>query len=305
MMKISASGASHHSSVCRAFDCYYRIRAKYDIYSSYLKLHVRWLYSAFGLTPVTYYTKLLEFTTLLPACNPNYLGYKRCLRIILIILGCLLSDAVLAGPWVNGELISPDKTNLSTRDFLRFYNSESLQEKDNTLMYVLGVSDATESKTWCGYGQISSITINHIVLAWLERHAITKTDIRASVLIEEALVQNFPCQGNKPSVQVVSQLSPSQYLTPDTLNLSGNDFYRFWVSGSQLDKLRAGIYLLGVEDSTERKIWCGYDTFKTLTLNELVYVFLKNKTHEELNFRAAGIIINKLINYPCEAVTGK
>ncbi|MDI5829407.1 hypothetical protein MJN51_31300, partial [Salmonella enterica subsp. enterica serovar Kentucky] len=43
------------------------------------------------------------------------------------------------------------------------------QEKDNTLMYVLGVADATEGKTWCGYGQVDSITINHTVLAWLDQ----------------------------------------------------------------------------------------------------------------------------------------
>ncbi|HBL9595775.1 TPA: hypothetical protein ACMV1A_004743, partial [Salmonella enterica subsp. enterica] len=38
----------------------------------------------------------------------------------------------------------------------------------------------------------------------------------------------------------------------------------------------------------------------TLTLNEIVYVFLKNKTHKELNSRAAELIINKLIEYPCK-----
>ncbi|MDI5822502.1 hypothetical protein MJI95_29030, partial [Salmonella enterica subsp. enterica serovar Kentucky] len=37
-----------------------------------------------------------------------------------------------------------------------------------------------------------------------------------------------------------------------------------------------------------------------LTLNEIVYVFLKNKTHKELNSRAAELIINKLIEYPCK-----
>ncbi|HCB4432389.1 TPA: hypothetical protein MZO88_004567, partial [Salmonella enterica] len=50
----------------------------------------------------------------------------------------------------------------------------------------------------------------------------------------------------------------------------------------------------------EKKLWCGYDLFKTLTLNEIVYVFLKNKTHKELNSRAAELIINKLIEYPCK-----
>lgn len=225
---------------------------------------------------------------------------KRSLRVFLISLCCLLPGGAFAGSLINTGVISPDNVNLSTRDFLRFYASDNSQEKDNTLMYMLGVADATEGKNWCGYGQVDSITINHTVLAWLERYSVKKPDVRASILIEESLVKNFPCQGTEPSVKTASRPSPVLSLTPDALNLSGNDFFAFWVSDNQVDKLRAGIYLLGVEDATERKVWCGYDLFKTLTLNELVYVFLKNKTHEELNSRAAELIINKLMKYPCD-----
>lgn len=167
-------------------------------------------------------------------------------------------------------------------------------------MYVLGVEDATEGKTWCGYGQVASITINHTVLTWLDQHSVMKPDARASALIEEALVKNFPCQQTESATKIASRPSPVSSLTPGALNLSGNDFFRFWMSGNQQDKLRAGIYLLGVEDATEKKRWCGYDLFKTLTLNELVYVFLKKKTHEELNSRAAELIMNKLMEYPCD-----
>ncbi len=99
-------------------------------------------------------------------------------------------------------------------------------------MYVLGVADATEGKTWCGYGQVDSITQNHT--SWPRLiGTCEKPDARASVLIEEALVKNFPCQ-DEPSVK----LSPASFLcyplTPDALNLlSGNDFFKFWVSGEQ------------------------------------------------------------------------
>ncbi|EAA2611969.1 hypothetical protein DNM44_05045 [Salmonella enterica subsp. enterica] len=224
---------------------------------------------------------------------------KRSIRVFLIILCCLLPGGVFAGSLINAGFISPDNVNLSIRDFLGFYASDNLQEKDNTLMYVLGVADATEGKTWCGYGQVDSITINHTVLTWFEQHVVKKPDARASVLIEEALVKNFPCQRTDSSIKIASRSSPILSLTPDALNLSGNDFFKFWVSGNQRDKLRAGVYLLGVEDATENKLWCGYALFKTLTLNELVYVSLKNKTNEELNSRAAELIINKLIEYPC------
>lgn len=116
----------------------------------------------------------------------------------LIILCCLLSGGAFAGSPINAGFISPDNVNLSIRDFLGFYASDNLQEKDNTLMYVLGVADATEGKTWCGYGQVDSITINHTVLAWLDRYSVKKPDARASVLIEEALVKIFPVRGQTP-----------------------------------------------------------------------------------------------------------
>lgn len=230
---------------------------------------------------------------------------KRFIRVVLIISCCLLPGSAFAGSPTNAALIFPDNVNLSTQDFLRFYASDNQQEKDNTLMYVLGVADATEGNTWCGYGQVASTAINHTVLAWLVRYAMKKPDVRASVLIEEALVKNFPCQGTELSVKMPPRSSPALSLTPDAFNLSGNDFFEFWVSGHQLDNLRAGIYLLGVEDTTEKKLWCGYDVFKTLTLNEFVYVFFKNKTHEERNFRAAGLIVNKLMEYPCDTGVNK
>lgn len=94
-------------------------------------------------------------------------------------------------------------------------------------MYMLGVEDATEGKAWCGYGQVDSITINHTVLTWFEQHAVKKPDVRASILIEEALVKNFPCQRTDSSIKIASRSSPILSLTPDALNLSGNDFLNF------------------------------------------------------------------------------
>lgn len=225
---------------------------------------------------------------------------KRLIHIFLIVFCCLLSGSSFAESRFSAGLISPDNVNLSARDFLRFYAINDSQEKENTLMYALGVQEATEGKTWCGYEQVDRATINQTVLAWLERQSMVKADIRASTMIEDALVKNYPCQGKDPQAKIISRLSPVLSLTPDTYNLSGNDFFKFWVSGHQQDKLRAGIYLLGVEDATENKSWCGYGLFKTLTLNEVVYAFLKTKPREELNGRAADLIVRKLMEHSCD-----
>lgn len=50
----------------------------------------------------------------------------------------------------------------------------------------------------------------------------------------------------------------------------------------------------------EKKLWCGYDLFKMLILNEIVYVFFKNKIYKEFNFCVVEFIINKLIEYFCK-----
>lgn len=230
---------------------------------------------------------------------------KRPLHIFFIILCCLYSGGSFAGSRFVAGLISPDNVNLNVHDFLRFYAINNSQEKENTLMYALGVQEVTEGKTWCRYEHVDSATINQTILATLEKQSTVKADIRASTMIEVALVKNYPCQEKKLPANIISRTSPDLSLTPETYNLSGNDFFRLWVSGNEQNKLRAGIYLLGIEDATENKLWCGYDFFKSLTLNEIIYSFLKNKTREELNVRAADVIVGKLMEYPCDAGTGK
>ncbi|MGS9092459.1 Rap1a/Tai family immunity protein, partial [Salmonella enterica subsp. enterica serovar Infantis] len=80
----------------------------------------------------------------------------------------------------------------------------------------------------------------------------------------------------------------------------GNEFLKYSLTGKQRDKLSEGVYMLVVQHETENKLWCGYALFKTLTLKELVYVSIKNKNKDELNSRAAHIIINKLKEYTCK-----
>lgn len=226
---------------------------------------------------------------------------KQLTRMIPIIFLYLFSGSIFAQPRILAGLIDPDNVNLSTRDFLTFYASNDPQEKENVLMYMLGVADATEGKTWCGYSRTDSAVLYQTALAYLHQQSLTKPKVRASSLIEEAFIKNYACRGSETPVKLAPRPASVLSLTPDVLNLSGNDFSRFWISGNEQEKLRAGIYLLGVEDATERKLWCGYDLFKTVTLNELVYISVKNKTHDELNSRAAKIILEKFMNYPCDS----
>lgn len=245
--------------------------------------------------------KMIRFNySMLERCN-----VKQPLHIFLTILCCLFSDGSFAESRFVAGLISPDNVNLNVHDFLRFYAINNSQEKENTLMYALGVQEATEGKTWCRYEQVDRVTINQTIFDWIEQQSMAKANVRASTLIEEALAKKYPCQRKQTSTKDISTVSPVLSLTPETYNLSGNEFFRFWVSSNKQDKLRAGIYLLGIEDATENKLWCGYDLFKSLTLNEIIYSFLKNKTREELNVRAADVIVEKLMEYPCDAGTRK
>ncbi|END8704561.1 hypothetical protein ABMN93_005017, partial [Escherichia coli] len=80
---------------------------------------------------------------------------------------------------------------------------------------------------------------------------------------------------------------------------------RFWQSDNRQDRLNAKIYLLGIEDATESKIWCDYKTIKTVTLDEIIYWHFRKKMSDKLNERAANIIIEELSKHPCDKGNNK
>ena len=226
-------------------------------------------------------------------------------RFFIIFLLYAMSGNVFADIRKNTGTIDPDYINLSAQEFLSFYARGTSQEKENVLMYVLGVSDATESKTWCGYNKINEIELYSSVLTYLNQQSVNDMNMRASTLIEQAMIRLFPC----PDVASQEKKSPRQssvsHLTSGAFDLNGDDFFRFWQSDNRQDRLNAKIYLLGIEDATESKTWCDYKTIKTVTLDEIIYWYFRKKTSDKLNERAANIIIEALSKNSCDKGNNK
>jgi hypothetical protein len=212
----------------------------------------------------------------------------------------LSSIKSFAGTGYSRKVIEPDHINLSTQDFLMYYNNGSPEEKETTLMYVLGVADATEGTLWCNYKEVDKEALYSSVLNNVIQLSRERENVRASTLITMALANTSPCQNILSLERRTGQSSSFLHLTPDMFNLSANDFFHFWQSSNKQNEYNAKIYLLGIKDYSEGRIWCEYKKIKNVTLDEIIFWDFKKLSPEKYNERAAVIILNKLKNYPCE-----
>ncbi|PUA28869.1 MAG: hypothetical protein B0W54_10675 [Cellvibrio sp. 79] len=90
-------------------------------------------------------------------------------------------------------------------------------------------------------------------------------------------------------------------ITEDRVNLTGAEFLPEFISKSPERRIAARLYMLGVLDSTEGKVWCSYDQLKTVTINDFVFEYLKKQSAEKLKLRASDLIQEALHNsFPCK-----
>jgi Rap1a immunity proteins len=106
-----------------------------------------------------------------------------------------------------------------------------------------------------------------------------------------------PCSATQPGLPTTAKP-----ISIDSINLRADVFFNNLTSQTDQVRERAQLFLLGVQDATEGKSWCGYRAFKTITLREDVYEYFKKLPHERLSERASVIIEEALHkNYPCKA----
>lgn len=123
---------------------------------------------------------------------------KRPLRIRLwsISLTLLLcSCANASNP--PAEIIHEDSVNLSAKIFLRDFISQDLNTRKAARLYLLGVLDATEGKSWCDYKTLKTVSLNEFLYEKMKNLSQKELDRRASIVIEESLHALFPCGEKK------------------------------------------------------------------------------------------------------------
>ena len=94
--------------------------------------------------------------------------------------------------------------------------------------------------------------------------------------------------------------NPQQRLIIENLNLSGAKFFTAYMSKDGHQRQLAEMYLAGVLDAGEGRLWCGYGIALPSSLQEVVYLGLKKQSAESLNRRASEVITEILTKQlPC------
>lgn len=115
-----------------------------------------------------------------------------------------------------------------------------------------------------------------------------------------SIVRFIPTLAVAALVSVTAEAAPAQILDSDSVNLTGQDFFRAYTSQDVDVREKAKLFLLGVQDSSEGRAWCGYKLLKTVTLQEAVYEHFKKLSPKRLEERAADLIQEMLAKrYPC------
>ena len=94
----------------------------------------------------------------------------------------------------------------------------------------------------------------------------------------------------------------NQRLIINNLNLSGNDFYSAYTSENIAQRHLAEMYLAGVLDATEGKLWCGYHIALPGSIQEQIYLGFKKQHRDSLDRRASNVIseiLQKIL--PCRS----
>ncbi len=93
--------------------------------------------------------------------------------------------------------ITTNSVNLTAKKFLKSYISSCPDEERSADLYLLGVMDSTEGKSWCDYRTFKSLSLREFIFEKLKKLDGGRLNERASRVIEDILSQGFPCGRKK------------------------------------------------------------------------------------------------------------
>lgn len=149
----------------------------------------------------------------LRVCSEN-MGLSMCLRknleiskvfwlvFFLILSVTLLGESRAGGgasieATANSVKITKDSVDLTARDFFVAYASNNESARAAANLYLLGVMDATEGRSWCDYRTYKTVTLRERIFVSLKKMDPGALSNRASTVIEGILSERFPCGSKK------------------------------------------------------------------------------------------------------------
>ena len=117
--------------------------------------------------------------------------------LIMFLVTSVCHAEVLEKGVAPSSSITVDNVNLSASQFFSAFTNPNESERDKAMLYLLGVLDTTEKKSWCAYSTLKTITIRENIFEYFKKLSSDKLKKRASSVIEEAMHSLFPCGGRK------------------------------------------------------------------------------------------------------------
>jgi len=100
---------------------------------------------------------------------------------------------------------------------------------------------------------------------------------------------------SQPADDTANVLRDTALLSRNDVNLSGEQFLNAWLSKTdERERIKANMYLQGVMDATEGKIWCSYKMALPGSLREGVFNYMVKLTPERKKERASVLITEAL-----------
>ena len=107
------------------------------------------------------------------------------------------SDGIISIPISNTQRLITNNLSINTESFMNAYMSDNLEQRRLAEMYLVGVIDSTEGRTWCGYGVASPNAIQEQAYIGLKKSLKDSPSIRASDAIVSNLNKLLPCKEEK------------------------------------------------------------------------------------------------------------
>ena len=112
----------------------------------------------------------------------------------------------------------------------------------------------------------------------------------------ESKTYHYPQAEPLPEDSSTNLLRDPDLLTNQNVNITGEQFLASWNNKTnERERIKADMYLLGVLDATEGKLWCGYHRLKSISIHESVTLFFENLPPDRLHKeRASHLIIEAM-----------
>ena len=118
-------------------------------------------------------------------------------QLLNVLLVAALSPSIAAGSVAEGNKLTVDSVNLRAEQFFKSYMSDDPRERENAELYLLGVMDATEGKSWCDYRTFKTITLRERIFEEFKKLDSRRLNERASKVIQDILSRRYPCGRTK------------------------------------------------------------------------------------------------------------